>query len=39
MDVTSAGFLILVAVSLLIYWYIPAKYQWYILLIDSIIFL
>lgn len=38
MDITSAGFLILVAVSLLIYWNIPAKYQWYILLIDSIIF-
>ena len=38
MDITSVSYLIFVGISLLIYWNIPAKYQWGVLLIDSLIF-
>lgn len=38
MAITSLSYLIFVGVSLIIYLHIPKKYQWYILLIDSLIF-
>ena len=38
MEITSVLYLIFVGVSLIIYLHIPKKYQWYILLIDSLIF-
>lgn len=38
MEITSAGYIAFVAVSLFVYWHIAHKYQWYVLLIDSLIF-
>ena len=38
MDITSVTFLLFVAASLIIYWQLPAKYQWWVLLADSLIF-
>lgn len=38
MEITSIQFFIFVACSLLIYWKLPFKYQWVLLLIDSLIF-
>ena len=38
MDITSVSYLIFVGISLLIYWSLPAKYQWIVLLADSLIF-
>ncbi|MCQ2524225.1 MAG: hypothetical protein MJ123_07775 [Lachnospiraceae bacterium] len=38
MDITSLSYLLFVAVSLLIYWAVPHKFQWLVLLADSIIF-
>lgn len=38
MDITSFGYLLFVGVSLLIYWLVPHKVQWLVLLADSAIF-
>lgn len=38
MDITSVTFLLFVAASLIIYWQLPSKYQWWVLLADSLIF-
>ncbi len=38
MEITSVYFLLFVGISLLIYWKLPAKYQWILLLADSLIF-
>ena len=38
MSITSVTFLLFVAVSLMIYWQLPSKYQWWVLLADSLIF-
>ena len=38
MEMTSFFFFAMVGVSLLIYWYMPAKHQWKLLLADSLIF-
>lgn len=38
MDITSVLYLIFVGVSLIIYLHIPKKYQWYVLLVDSLLF-
>lgn len=38
MDITSFIFLAFVGISLFIYWLIPAKVQWLVLLADSLIF-
>ena len=38
MEITSITFFALAAVSLLIYWHCPKKYQWIVLLADSIVF-
>ncbi len=38
MEITSVGFLLFVGISLLIYWNIPYKFQWIVLLIDSLFF-
>jgi len=38
MDITSIYFLFFVAINLLIYWNLPQKYQWVLLLLDSIVF-
>lgn len=38
MEITSVSYLLFVGVSLIIYLHIPKKYQWYVLLVDSLIF-
>ena len=38
MEITSFSFFAMVGVSLLIYWHMPARHQWKMLLADSIIF-
>lgn len=38
MEITSIRFLLFVGVSLLIYWKIPARGQWVLLLVDSLLF-
>lgn len=38
MEITSVSFLIFVGISLLIYWKLPTKYQWVLLLLDSLLF-
>lgn len=38
MDITSFIFLAFVGISLFIYWLVPAKAQWLVLLADSLIF-
>ena len=38
MEITSVLYLFFVGVSLIVYLHIPKKYQWYVLLIDSLIF-
>ena len=38
MAITSVSYLIFVGVSLIIYLHIPKKYQWYVLLVDSLVF-
>ena len=38
MDITSPIYLLFVGISMLIYWFTPKKYQWLILLADSLIF-
>ncbi len=38
MSITSFGFLVFVTVSLFIYWKLPGKYQWILLLLDSVAF-
>ena len=38
MDITSVLFFAFVAVCLLIYWNLPGKYQWILLLISSLVF-
>ena len=38
MEITTVLYLIFVGVSLIIYLHIPKKYQWYVLLVDSLIF-
>ncbi len=38
MEITSFLFFAMVGVSLLIYWYMPARHQWKLLLADSLIF-
>ena len=38
MIITSVSYLIFIAVSLLIYWHIPHRLQWIVLLIDSLLF-
>lgn len=38
MDITSFSYCVFVGISLLIYWKIPAKYQWAVLLADSLLF-
>ncbi len=38
MEITSFFFFVMVGVSLLIYWYMPARHQWKLLLADSLIF-
>lgn len=38
MEITSITFFALAAISALIYWHCPKKWQWIVLLIDSIVF-
>lgn len=38
METTSLTFFVLVAVSLLIYWNCPKRFQWIVLLLDSVVF-
>ena len=38
MDITSFIFLAFVGISLLVYWLVPPKMQWLILLVDSLLF-
>ncbi len=38
MDITSIGFLVFVGINLLIYWNLPGKYKWILLLLDSTVF-
>ena len=38
MVITSVKFLIFVAISLLIYWKLPTRFQWVLLLLDSLFF-
>lgn len=38
MDITSFIFLAFVGISLFIYWLVPKKFQWLVLLADSLIF-
>lgn len=38
MEITSFSFFIMTALSLLLYWSLPKRFQWYILLLDSVIF-
>lgn len=38
MSITSFGFLFFLITSLILYWIIPGKYQWIVLLTDSLIF-
>ena len=38
MDITSVTYIVFVAVSLCIYWIMPTKFQWIVLLVDSLLF-
>lgn len=38
MEITSVSYILFVLLSVLVYWNIPFKYRWYILLLDSLIF-
>ena len=38
MEITSVSYLLFVAFSLIVYWHIPHKYQWHVLLADSLMF-
>ena len=38
MEINSLGYLLFVGISLLLYWLIPHRFQWILLLIDSFIF-
>lgn len=38
MDIASFSYLLFISISLLIYWKISYKFQWYVLLADSLIF-
>lgn len=38
MEITSVAFYVFVGISLLIYWKLPHKYQWLLLLVDSLLF-
>lgn len=38
LEITSVLYLLFVGISLLIYWFVPHKVQWVILLIDSLVF-
>lgn len=38
MEITSITYLFFVGMSLFVYWFVPYKFQWVILLIDSVIF-
>ena len=38
MEITSIGYLVFVGISLLVYWHVPRKIQWWILLADSLLF-
>lgn len=38
MEITSVGFLLFLAVSLMIYWHAPKNVQWIVLLIDSLFY-
>lgn len=38
MDITSVSYFLFVGISLLVYWVAPARFQWVILLADSLVF-
>lgn len=38
MEITSAVFYVMVAASLLVYWKLPGRFQWTVLLADSLLF-
>ena len=38
MTITSLEYLAFVGISLLIYWFIPYRFQWLVLLVDSLVF-
>lgn len=38
MEITSLSYLIFVGVSLVVYWALPHKFKWWVLLVDSLVF-
>lgn len=38
MEITSFQFFVMVGISLLVYWLVPHRYQWLVLLFDSLVF-
>lgn len=38
MSITSVSYLVFVGISLIVYWNMSARYQWWVLLADSLFF-